>query len=100
MKNYYEVLEITENASDEVIRASYRALVKKYHPDNNVNNPEANRKLQELTEAYETLVNPENRRQYDELFFNNAPNTRPAQSVSKQEFKEKKSAAKGFLPLF
>lgn len=97
MKNYYEVLEITENASDEVIRASYRALVKKYHPDNNVNNPEANKKLQELTEAYETLVNPENRRQYDELFFNNVSNTRPAQSVSKQDVKEKKSGSKGFF---
>lgn len=61
--NYYEVLEITPNASEEVIKAAYKALVKKYHPDNgNVNGTE---KLQLINEAYKTLSDATLRKQYD-----------------------------------
>lgn len=61
--NYYEVLEITPNASGEVIKAAYKALVKKYHPDNgNVNGTE---KLQLINEAYKTLSDATLRKQYD-----------------------------------
>ena len=57
MKNYYDLLEINKNASEEVIKSAYRALAKKYHPDNNgMSNAE---KLAEINEAYEVLSNPE-----------------------------------------
>lgn len=66
MKNYYQILEIQAGAPKEVIKAAYRALVKKYHPDNysgdiNV----ANEKLRELSEAYEVLIDESKRREYD-----------------------------------
>lgn len=63
--NYYEILEITNNASDEVIKASYKALVKKYHPDN-VNNLSVSKDISLINEAYEVLSNPIKRREYDE----------------------------------
>lgn len=63
MKNYYDLLEINKNASEEVIKSAYRALAKKYHPDNNgMSNAE---KLAEINEAYEVLSNPEKKREYD-----------------------------------
>ena len=62
--NYYEILEITNNASDEVIKASYKALVKKYHPDNG-NNLSISKDISLINEAYEVLSNPIKRREYD-----------------------------------
>lgn len=67
MKNYYEILEVSENASSEVIEKAYRTLAKKYHPDvqrsNNLHFSE--NKFKELTEAYEVLSNPDLRNQYN-----------------------------------
>lgn len=67
MKNYYEILEVSENASNEVIEKAYKTLAKKYHPDmQHSNNLRfAENKFKELTEAYETLSNPALRKQYD-----------------------------------
>lgn len=62
MKDYYKILEVEENASDEDIKKSYRNLSKKYHPDVN---PEGGEKFKEIAEAYETLGNKEKRAQYD-----------------------------------
>ena len=62
--NYYEILEVTNNASDEVIKASYKALVKKYHPDN-VNNLSVSKDISLINEAYEVLSNPIKRKEYD-----------------------------------
>ena len=57
MINYYEVLEVSENASKEVIEKAYKALAKKYHPDLNKDNPkEAESKMKQLNEAYEELI--------------------------------------------
>lgn len=64
MKNYYEILEININASDEVIKSAYRALVKKYHPDNS-NDTSKDKELFEINEAYEILSDPEKRKEYD-----------------------------------
>lgn len=76
MKNYYEILEVSENASYEVIEKAYRTLAKKYHPDinsmNNVNWSE--NKFKELTEAYRILSNPTLRTQYDEEMGLNSSN--------------------------
>ncbi|MBR4110920.1 MAG: DnaJ domain-containing protein [Clostridia bacterium] len=67
MKNYYEILEVNETASQEVIERVYKLLAKKYHPDMNLDNPkEAEEKFKEVTTAYETLSNPDKRKKYDE----------------------------------
>ena len=66
MKDYYELLEVSQNASDEVIARAYKVLAKKYHPDMNPENPtEAEEKFKEVTEAYEILSDPDKKRDYD-----------------------------------
>jgi len=66
MKDYYIILGILPDAEDVVIRAAYKALVQRYHPDRYKGDPaEAHRKTTELNEAYEILSNPQKRAQYD-----------------------------------
>ena len=67
MKNYYEILEVNENASKEVIDKAYKVLAKKYHPDlqEEKNKKAAEEKIKSLNEAYEILSNPEKRKSYD-----------------------------------
>lgn len=66
MENYYEILEISPKASDEVIKMAYKALVKKYHPDVFSGSPEvANQKMQEINKAYEVLSDLRKRKAYD-----------------------------------
>lgn len=67
MKNYYEVLEVNEKASQETIQKVYKMLAKKYHPDMNPDNKEvAEEKFKEISEAYEFLSNPDKRKQLDD----------------------------------
>ena len=66
-RDYYEVLGVDKNADDSAIKKAYRALAKKYHPDANPNNPEAEKKFKEAGEAYAVLSDPEKRRQYDQF---------------------------------
>jgi molecular chaperone DnaJ len=66
-KDYYEVLGVPKNASQEEIKAAYRKLALKYHPDRNPNNKEAENKFKEAAEAYEMLSNPEKRKRYDQF---------------------------------
>ena len=75
MKNYYEILEVSENASSEVIEKAYKTLAKKYHPDTWPKDKifYAESKFKEITEAYEVLSNDFSRRKYDEeLGINNS----------------------------
>lgn len=67
MKNYYQVLEVNENASPEVIEKAYKVLAKKYHPDSWPSNKSywAEDRFKEITEAYQTLSNTELRKNYD-----------------------------------
>ncbi len=67
MKNYYEILEVNENASYEVIEKAYKVLAKKYHPDAWPNNQSywAEDRFKEITEAYQTLSNDKLRKEYD-----------------------------------
>ena len=66
LKDYYELLEVSQNASDEVIARAYKVLAKKYHPDMNPDNKEeAESKFKEITEAYEILSDPEKKKSYD-----------------------------------
>lgn len=64
-KNYYEILGLAKEASDEDIKKAYRALAFKWHPDKNPDNAEAEEKFKETSEAYQVLSNPERRRAYD-----------------------------------
>ena len=66
MKNYYKILEVNENASIEVIEKAYKVLVKKYHPDLQANNPDAEKKIREINEAYNVLSDQFLKEQYDQ----------------------------------
>ena len=64
--NYYEILEVSVNASKEVIKNAYRALIKKYHPDSyQGSKEEAEEKIKLINEAYETLIDDGKRLLYD-----------------------------------
>jgi len=67
VQDHYEVLGVSPDAPDEVIRAVYRALAAKYHPDRNPGDRDAELKLKRLNDAFRVLGNPETRKQYDEL---------------------------------
>ena len=66
-RDYYEVLGVDKNADDAALKKAYRALAKKYHPDMNPGDKEAEKKFKEASEAYAVLSEPEKRRQYDQF---------------------------------
>jgi curved DNA-binding protein len=63
--DYYSILGISKNASEQDIKKAYRKLARKYHPDLNPNDKVAEQKFKEINEANEVLSNPENRKKYD-----------------------------------
>ena len=63
--DYYKVLGVSEQAEEAQIKQAYRKLAKKYHPDLNPNNPEAEEKFKNIVEAYETLGDADKRKEYD-----------------------------------
>ena len=64
--DYYKILGVDKNAGDEDIKKAYRKLARKYHPDLNPNDKEANKKFQQINEANEVLSDPEKRKKYDQ----------------------------------
>jgi DnaJ-class molecular chaperone len=66
-KDYYNILGVSEQASEAEIKQAYRKLAKQWHPDRNPDNSSAETKFKEISEAYETLGDTEKRRRYDEL---------------------------------
>ncbi len=64
-KDYYSILGVPRNATDEEIKKAYKQLAMKYHPDRNPNDKEAEERFKEINEAYSVLSNPEKRAQYD-----------------------------------
>src|ERR1700761_9155788 len=63
--DYYEVLSVSRTANDGEIKTAYRKLAMQYHPDRNPNNPEAEAKFKECSEAYGVLSDPDKRAAYD-----------------------------------
>ena len=68
-KDYYEVLGVSRNADEKTIKQAYRKLAKKYHPDTNRGNSQAEEKFKEITEAYNVLSDEEKRKMYDQYGF-------------------------------
>lgn len=66
-RDYYEVLGVDKNADEATIKKAYRALAKKYHPDMNPGDKEAEKKFKEASEAYAILSDPEKKKQYDQF---------------------------------
>ena len=69
-RDYYEVLGVNKNATDEELKKAFRKLAKKYHPDANPDNKEeAEKKFKEVNEAYEVLSDSQKRQMYDRFGF-------------------------------
>ena len=66
-RDYYEVLGVPKDADDAAIKKAYRQLAKKYHPDINPGDKEAEAKFKEASEAYAVLSDADKRRQYDQF---------------------------------
>src|SRR6478752_3533131 len=64
--DYYKILGVSKNASEEDIKKAYRKLARKHHPDLNPNDKEAHKKFQQINEANEALSDPEKRKKYDQ----------------------------------
>jgi molecular chaperone DnaJ len=80
-KDYYAILNVSKDASADDIKKSYRDLAKKFHPDRNPNNKEAEEKFKEISEAYEILSDVDKRKRYDnnDMFSGFGFSGRPAQ---------------------
>jgi molecular chaperone DnaJ len=68
-RDYYEVLGVSKNATEDEIKKAYRKLAIKYHPDRNPGDKEAEEKFKEAAEAYDVLHDPEKRQRYDQFGF-------------------------------
>ena len=71
-RDYYEVLGVDKNATEDEIKKAYRTIAIKYHPDRNPGNKEAEEKFKEAAEAYDVLHDPQKRQKYDQFGFNGA----------------------------
>lgn len=88
-RDYYEILGIDRSASESQIKSAYRKLAKKYHPDANPGDREAEEKFKELSEAYDVLKDPEKRKLYDQFghaAFDENMNYRQPQNESYREY--------------
>jgi len=75
-RDYYDILEVDKDATEDQLKQSFRSLARKYHPDKNPNDNAAESKFKEIQEAYAILSNPEERRNYD-MFGHERPGGSP-----------------------
>ncbi len=66
-KEYYDLLGVNRNSSEDEIKKAYRKLALKYHPDRNPGDKQAEEKFKEVSEAYQVLSEPQKRAQYDQF---------------------------------
>src|SRR5271156_2352022 len=66
-QDYYKTLGVDRKASDAEIKSAYRKLARKFHPDVNPNNKDAEGKFKQINEAYQVISDPDKRKKYDEL---------------------------------
>ena len=92
--DYYKILGISKEATQEDIKKAYRKLARKYHPDLNKDNPNAQEKFQEINEANEVLSNPEKRKRYDE-YGENWKYAEELEKQKKQQTKEQSGTREG-----
>ena len=100
LKDFYKILGVSENASEREIKNAYRRLARKYHPDANPNNKEAEERFKEISQAYEILGDEKKRHQYDQQrqFFSQgfAPGSKAAGNINFQDL----FGGSGFEDLF
>jgi len=86
VKDYYRILGILDDAEDIIIRAAYKALAQRYHPDKwKGNSDEAHRRMADINEAYATLSDNEKRRKFDEEYFKNRARDETAEEEDADE---------------
>lgn len=95
-KDYYKILEVPEDATDDVIKKSFRKLAKKYHPDTNGGNRQAAERFQEINEAYSVLGDEEKRKSYDESRKYGAGSASQTGNASKAQGTRKAAGANPF----
>lgn len=100
MKNYYEILGVSPNATDKIIRVAYKAQCMEFHPDRYHEN-DATERMQEINEAYEILSDKEKRKSYDEDLSGNFDSSQQSSVVSREgsgsETQNNKSPVEGMV---
>jgi len=92
--DYYKILGVEKNATEKDIKNAYRKLARKYHPDLNPNDTEANKKFQQLNEANEVLSDPEKRKKYDQ-YGENWQHGEAYEQAQQQQARQQQSYAGG-----
>ena len=98
--DYYRILGVSREASDEEIKKAYRKLVFEHHPDRNPNSPQAEEKIREINRAYEVISDAEKRRSYDRLSWGDEPRAEAADPGVVLEQMEQKLFDEGRKELF
>lgn len=94
---HYDNLKVARNAPPEVIRAAYKTLSQKYHPDRNGNSENAIRIIQIINIAYEVLSDPRKRQEHDEWITRTEAESERTQEMQKSDFSEVHSSQRGWM---